>query len=250
MEIGSKLAIYKINKIDPPNGGTPFYKAIVFEKVYNSKSKLNKWETAFYDAYIFNNELELEPVDLSLGKNTKDKYSFDNIANADKSVIRVINFKYENHTKWYGNNQIKDDYGKPVIEHLFYLTEIEKNKSTWKSEERKSKDLEKKLEQEKEKTKIWKRKYLDLMAEINHLERKNKKSEEILKETKTSLKQANYANMVSNRNNKKINDKLEQTQQKLEETNKNLKQVKKMKKAEVIAKANEFIENEFDFGDL
>ena len=90
MERGSKLAIHKLKLVEPKNG-QPFYKAIVFEKVYNSKKTIGgNWETAFYDAYIFNMELELEEADRSLGVNEKDKFSFDNIANKDKSVIRVI----------------------------------------------------------------------------------------------------------------------------------------------------------------
>lgn len=249
MEIGSKLGIYKLNKVEPPNGGAWFYKATVFEKVYNSKNPVTHWENCFYNAYLFDQTLELEPAEFTLDKNKKDKFSFDNIGNPTKSIIRVINFKYEKHTKWYGRTQQKDDYGKPILEDIFYLTEIQPNIGVWKSEERRSRELEKKLEQEKQRTEIWKQRCADLRNELAQLRHENHKGEQIiakhkteLKQVKSDLKNANYQTMVYKRKNTITN-------QKLEDTRNNLNKVKKMKKAEVIEEASRYL-NEIDFGEI
>ena len=261
MEIGSKLAITKLKKIEPPNG-EPFYLATATEKVYNSKNPINKWESAFYpEVYIFNSKIELEPAEFTLNNNEKDKYSFANIANPEKSVIRVINFKYENHTVWWGKQQKKDDYNKPIIKPVFYLLEIEPNSSKWVSEERKSKQLQTKIDAlmkmfEKKEQK-YKDQISDLKAEIKALTRKNERTKQVIEkhknkieETKNQLKEAHYETMVYKRQNTINSNTLERTQQKLNETSENLKQIKKMKKQEVIEKANEFIDNNFDFGDI
>lgn len=249
MERGSKLAITKLKLVEPKNG-QPFYSATVCEKVYNQANPFNKWETAFYDAYIFNMELGLEPAEFTLNKNPKDKYSYDNIANPEKSVIRVIDFKYENHTMWKGQEQVKDNDGYPSIKRLFYLTEIELNKGIWKSEERKSKELEKKLDELKEKYNQIKAENTSLRLENKKLEQVINKNKEMLSEVKNNLKQANYQTMVYKRKNTITNNNLERTQNKLAETKEDLKTVKRMKKEEVIRKANEFVNNEFDFGEL
>ena len=267
MERGSKLAIHKL-KLVQPKEGNPFYKAIVFEKVYNSKRCIgNSWETAFYDAYIFNMELELEEADRSLGVNEKDKFSFDNIANPDKSVIRVIDFKYENHTVWKSGEQVKDNYGKPVINAIFYLTEIMPNKGTWRSENGEFKLLQRKFEAQKLKIAEQKKRNLEkdvsyrkiirqIKLEKDRLERENKKLEEIIEkqkqkvsEAKISVKEANKEVMVVKRKNTITKNELEKTQNKLEEKKQEIKEVKKMKKREIIKNAETFSDS-FVFGDM
>lgn len=134
MERGSRLAIYKIKKVEPKNN-TPFYNCTVMEKVYNAKNPYNKWETTFYDAYIFDTTLDLEPAQFTLGKE-KDKYHFSNIANPEKSLIRVLDFKYENHTMWNGTTQLKEEDGiTPRVKRLFYLTRITMNPTKFVSED-------------------------------------------------------------------------------------------------------------------
>ena len=274
MERGSKLAIHKLKLVEPKNG-QPFYKAIVFEKVYNSKKTIGgNWETAFYDAYIFNMELELEEADRSLGVNEKDKFSFDNIANKDKSVIRVIDFKFENHTEWKNGEQLKDDYGKPVIKPIFYLTEIIPNKGTWRSENGEFKLLQRKYEAQKEKIAEQKRKNLDkdveyrkiireITAKKDQLEREVKRLEQIIEkqkqsvaDAKISVKEANKQVMVVRRKNtiannelEKANTKIKIEKQKVIDAKQEIKEVKKMKKREVIENAETF-NDDFMFSDM
>ena len=274
MERGSKLAIHKLKLVEPKNG-QPFYKAIVFEKVYNSKKTLGGcWETAFYDAYIFNMELELEEADRSLGVNEKDKYSFDNIANKDKSIIRVIDFKYENHTEWRGGEQVKDDYGKPVIKPVFYLSEIIPNKGTWRSDNGEFKLLQRKFEAQKLKIAEQKRKNLDkdveyrkiireIKAEKDRLAKENEKLKQVIenqkesvKKAKFDLKESNKQRMVARRKNTIANNELEKAQveiqkekQKVIDAKQEIREVKKMKKREVIKNAESF-SDDFMFSDM
>lgn len=274
MERGSKLAIHKLKLVEPKNG-QPFYKAIVFEKVYNSKKTLGGcWETAFYDAYIFNVELELEEADRSLGVNEKDKYSFDNIANKDKSIIRVIDFKYENHTEWRGGEQVKDDYGKPVVKPVFYLSEIIPNKGTWRSDNGEFKLLQRKFEAQKLKIAEQKRKNLDkdveyrkiireIKAEKDRLAKENEKLKQVIenqkesvKKAKFELKESNKQRMVARRKNTIANNELEKAQveiqkekQKVIDAKQEIREVKKMKKREVIKNAENF-SDDFMFSDM
>ena len=274
MERGSKLAIHKL-KLVQPKEGEAFYKAIVFEKVYNSKKCIGGcWETAFYDAYIFNMNLELEEADRSLGKNEKDKFSFDNIANPEKSVIRVIDFKYENHTVWKNGEQVKDDYGKPVINQVFYLTEIMPNKGTWRSENGEFKLLQRKFEAQKLKIAEQKKRNLEkdvsyrkiirqITAEKDRLERENEKLKQVIDNQKKSvnkakfdLKESNKQRMVARRKNTIANNELEKAQLKIEEekqkvidAKQEIKEVKKMKKIEIIKNAESFADD-FVFGDM
>ena len=274
MERGSKLAIHKLKLVEPKSG-QPFYKAIVFEKVYNSKKTLGGcWETAFYDAYIFNMELELEEADRSLGVNEKDKYSFDNIANKEKAIIRVIDFKYENHTEWRGGEQVKDDYGKPVIKPVFYLSEIIPNKGTWRSDNGEFKLLQRKFEAQKLKIAEQKRKNLDkdveyrkiireIKAEKDRLTKENEKLKQVIenqkesvKKAKFELKESNKQRMVARRKNTIANNELEKAQveiqkekQKVIDAKQEIREVKKMKKREVIKNAESF-SDDFMFSDM
>ena len=258
MEIGSKLAIQKI-KLVKPDKGEPFYLVSLFEKVYNSKNKMCAWETVFYnDVYIFDTSLELEEADRSLDVNKKDKFSFDNIANKDKSMIRVLDFKFEKHTVWRNGNQVKDDFGKPVLKDVFYLKKITTGDKAWRSEDGEFKLLQRKFEAQKQKIAEQKRKNLDkdveyrkiirqITAEKQALEREKKKLEEIIErqkkfvsDAKISVKEANKQTMVVRRKNTIANNELTKTQNKLQETKQKVKEVKQMKKAEVIKQAESF----------
>ena len=286
MEIGSKFAIYKLSKVEPPEGDA-FYKATIFEQVYNSKNPFNKWETAFYDAYIFDLEFELEPADLDSNRvNEKNKYHFDNIANPEKSVFRAIEFKLENHTVWYGRNQQKDDSGRPIWKICFYITKLGDAQKPFRTENGEINFLKRQIEKQKQTISDQKRRNLDkdveyrkiirqITAEKSVLEREIKKLEEIIEkqkkfvsDAKNLVKEANKETMVVRRKNTIANKEIEKAQQKIEiekqkvveakqlvvDAKKEIKQVKKMKKKEVIERAQEFAqasdEAEFDFGDL
>ena len=265
MEIGSKLGIKKI-KLVTPKEGEPFYLATVFEKVYNSKNLFMKWETCFYnDVYIFDTSTELEEADLSLGVNEKDKYSFDNMANKDKAMIRVLDFKFEKHTAWKAGEQVKDDYGRPVLKDVHFLRKIMVGDKIWRSDDGEYKLLKRKFEAQKEKIAEQKRKNLDkdveyrkiirqIRLEKDRLERENKRLEEIIEkqkqtvsEAKISVKEANKEVMVVRRRNTITKNELEKTQNKLEEKKQEIKEVKKMKKAEMLEKAEEFAYDYDDF---
>lgn len=273
MEIGSKLGIKKLKLVEPKEGN-PFYLATVFEKVYNTKNQFCAWETVFYnDVYIFDTSIELEEADLSLGVNEKDKFSFDNIANKDKAIIRVLDFKFEKHTIWKSGEMVKDDYGKPVLKDIHYLKKISVGNKTWRSENGEIKFLKRQIEAQKAKIAEQKRKNLDkdveyhkiikqIMAEKQAVERENKKLEEIIQkqkqtvsDAKISIKEANKEVMVVRRKNtiankeiEKAQLKIEQEKQKVVEAKQEIKEVKKMKKAEILNKAEEFYD--LDFGDI
>ena len=272
MQIGSKLAIYKCELIEPPNKEQPkFYKVTVLEKVYNSKKKIGgNWETAFYQGYIFDLSIDLEPAKFDLEKNEKDKYSFDNISNPEKSLIRVLSFAFEKHTRWYGQKQQKNDYGKPILDDIFYIYKIIDGTKVWRSEDGEYKLLQRKFEAQKQKIKEQQRKNLDkdvyyrgiirqIRAEMAVLEKENKKLEQIIgkqknfvSEAKKSVKEANKQTMVVRRKNTLANKQIEKTQQRVElekqklvEAKKEINKVKRMKKKEVIKQAESF-DVEFD----
>ena len=266
MEIGSKLGIKKIKLVEPKEGN-PFYLATVFDKVYYSKNPMLKWETVFYnDVYIFDTSIELEVADMSLNVNEKDKYSFDNMANKDKAMIRVLDYKFEKHTQWKGREMVKDDYGKPILKDIHYLKKIMVGDKIWRSDDGERKLLQRTVEAQKQKIAEQKRKNLDIDVEYrkiirgirlenDRLEREIKKLEEIIEkqkqkvsDAKISVKEANKEVMVVRRRNTITKNELERTQNKLEEKKQEIKEVKKMKKAEVINKAEEF--SDFDFGDM
>lgn len=266
MEIGSKLGIKKAKLIEPTQG-EPFYLLTVFEKVYNTKNLFCAWETVFYNnVYLFDTSLELEKADLSLNNNEKDKYSFDNIANKDKALIRVLDFKFEKHTVWKNGEQVKDDYGKPVLKDVHYLKKVIMGNKTWRSDDGEFKLLQRKFEAQKLKIAEQKRKNLDkdveyrkiirqIKAKMDALTKENKKLEEIIEkqkisvsEAKISVKEANKKVMVVKRRNTITKNELEKAQNKLEEKKQEIKEVKKMKKREMLEKAEEFYD--IDFGEM
>lgn len=264
MEIGSKLGIKKL-KLVTPKKGEPFYLATVFEKVYNINNPVTKWETVFYtNTYIFDKTLKLEEADFSLGVNTKDKYSFDNIVNKANSIIRVLGFKYERHTQWKNNKLVKDDNGLPILKDVFYLTKISDGTKVWRTDDGRFKEIERKVEAQKQKIEEQRQKNFQKDIECNKkikqirtemavVEREKKKLEEFIQkqkekvfEAKNLVKEANRRVMVVRRRNTITENKLEKTQNKLIKKAEEVKQVKKMKKKEMLAKAQEFTEIAFD----
>lgn len=265
MEIGSKLGVYKVKLVEPKNGES-FYLITAFEKVYNSKNRFCSWETVFYnDIYVFDTSVEIEAADLSLAANEKDKYSFDNIVNKDKAIIRVLDFKFEKHTAWKNNEQIKDDYGKPVLKDIFYIKKLSLGNKQWRSDDGEYKLLQRKFEAQKLKIAEQKRKNLDkdvkynkiireIKSENRALEQKVRKLEEIIErqrqsvfDAKISVKEANKQVMVVKRKNTITKNELEKTQNILKEKKKEIREVKKMKKNEVLEKSEDFV---FDYDDF
>lgn len=264
MEIGSKLGVYKVKLVEPKNG-EPFYLITAFEKVYNSKNKFCSWETVFYnDVYVFDTSLNIEPADFSLSVNSKDKYSFDNIENKDTSIIRVHDFKFEKHTVWKNGEQVKDDWGKPVLKDVFYIKKLTFGNKQWRTDDGEFKLLQRKFEAQKEKIVEQKRRNLDkdvayrkiireIKSEKQALEQKIKKLEEIIEkqkdkvsEAKVSVKEANKKVMVVKRRNTMTHKELEKTQNKLKEKKQEIKEVKKMKKTQMLKKVEEFDNIDFD----
>lgn len=264
MEIGSKLGVYKIKLVEPKNG-EPFYLATVFEKVYNN-SHPAKWETIFYnDVYIFDTSIVIEPADLTLNVKEKDKFAFDNIANKDTAIIRVLDYKFEKHTVWRNQEQVKDDYGKPILKDIHYLRKISMGDKQWRSDDGLYKLLQRKYEAQKVKIAEQKRKNLDkdveyrkiireIKAEKDQLSREVKRLEEIIEkqkqsvaEAKISVKEANKQVMVVRRKNTLAEKQLDEAHTKLEEKKQEIKEVKKMKKQEMLEKAEEFSFNYDDF---
>ena len=168
----SKCAIYTLQKYENQQGGT-FYDATLVENTYNPKIPYaNKWEMTFYKCQIYTDlELEVANFDLDLDKN---KYSFINISNPEKSIIRVLDFEYVNRTQWKGQTQLKTEMGKPVVKQYIAISNCEYDKNGYKTEERKLVDYEKRLEHQKEVNNA-------LRKEIKRLEKEIiKRDEELL----------------------------------------------------------------------
>lgn len=267
MEIGSKIAITKLKKVEP-KGAEPFYLISCCEYVYNKDKRLGgSWETAFYNnVYVFT-DLELEIADFSLETDSTNKYDFKKIANPEKSILRVLDFKYTPLTQWErdGFTQKRDDYGKPLIKQNFFLTKVEYDKAGWKREESRVKLLEKKIEELKSsveakilrKTNKLSSKNADLKAKIDKLTAENIKLNKMLGKTvekalevKNQVKIANREAAAYKRKNTMVNAQLEKVATKLEEKQEEIKQVRRMKKQEVLSNASDFFEEDFTFGDI
>lgn len=168
----SKCAIYTLEKYDNQQGGF-FYDATLVENTYNPKIPYaNKWEMTFYKCQIYTDlELEIANFDLDLDKN---KYSFINISNPEKSIIRVLDFEYVNRTLWKGKTQLKNETGKPKIKQYIAISACEYDKEGFKTEERRIADFEKRLAHQKEVNNV-------LRKEIKRLEKEIiKRDEELL----------------------------------------------------------------------
>ena len=144
----SKCAIYKLEKIETQDGQW-FYNATLVENTYNPKIPYkNKWEMTFYKCQIYTDlELEIANFDLELDKN---KLSFVNISNPEKSIIRILDFDIVNRTMWKGTVQLKNEFGKPKVNEYLAINQCEYNTDNFKTEERKIADYEKRLEHQKQ----------------------------------------------------------------------------------------------------
>ena len=144
----SKCAIYALEKVEFGEGQS-FYNATLVENTYNPKIPYtSKWEMTFYKCQIYTSlNLEVANFDLELDKN---KYSFINISNPEKSIIRVLDFEYVNRTMWRGKAQQKNEMGKAKINQYIAINECEYDKQGYKTEERKLADYEKRLEHQKQ----------------------------------------------------------------------------------------------------
>lgn len=144
----SRCAIYTLEQFTN-NEGQSFYEATLVENTYNPKIPyMNKWEMTFYKCQIYT-DLELEVADFSLDLD-KNQYSFVNIANPEKSIIRILDFEYVNRTMWKGKTKLKNDMGKDRVKQFIAIHACEYDKAGYKSEERKIADFEKRLEQQKQ----------------------------------------------------------------------------------------------------
>lgn len=168
----SKCAIYTLEKIEFGEGQS-FYNATLVENTYNPKIPYgNKWEMTFYKCQIYTDlELEIANFDLELDKN---KYSFVNISNPQRSIIRVLDFEYVNRTMWRGKTQLKNEVGKPKVNQYIAINKCEYNTDNFKTEERQISDYEKRLQHQKEVN-------AELRKKIKQLEKQIiKQDEEIL----------------------------------------------------------------------
>ena len=184
MEKGSRLAIYRLKEVEPKNGNK-FYIVTVVENVFNSQKPFNNgMEPSFMKAYIFDTSLELEVANFN-GGNGENKFSFDNITNPDKSIIRVEEFKVETHTKWNFRQQVKEN-GVPVYETIAYLTKVCKDKE-YKTDYKKEKLVQKQIEKLEKTIETNKSKMKELRNEIKRLKRQIEKKDEIITEAKVEL---------------------------------------------------------------
>ena len=144
----SKCAIYTLEKIEFGEGDS-FYNATLVENTYNPKIPyMNKWEMTFYKCQIYTDlELEIANFDLELDKN---KLSFVNISNPEKSIIRVLDFEYVNRTMWKGRTQLKNEMGKAKVNQYIAINKCEYHTDNFKTEERQLADYEKRLQHQKE----------------------------------------------------------------------------------------------------
>lgn len=160
----SKCAIYTLEKFTNNEGGT-FYDATLIENTYNPKIPYgNKWEMTFYKCQIYTDlELEIANFDLDLDKN---KYSFVNISNPEKSIIRVLDFEYVNRTIWKGKQKLKNDMGKDKIKQYIAINNCVYDSPTFKSEERIVNDLKNRLEYQKQENRELRKKIKSLEKQI------------------------------------------------------------------------------------
>lgn len=107
MKIGSKLAIYKIDKVFDGKKGK-IYKATVIENIQNFNNGIAVWEQHFFNGVSIHTDLELEEAkfDIELEEYTityksgksftkkPNQFAFERISNPEHSVIRVLDFAY------------------------------------------------------------------------------------------------------------------------------------------------------------
>lgn len=175
----SKCAIYSLEQFESEENGK-FYVAKLVENTYNPKIPYkNKWEYTFYKCQIYTDlPLEIANFDLELDKN---KMNFINISNPEHSIIRVLDFEYINRTQWKGKNQVKNDLGKPIYNQYIVINKCEFDYQGYKSEERKDKELQTRLEHFKEKSN-------SLTKENRRLALMNARNEETILRLKEEIK--------------------------------------------------------------
>lgn len=175
----SKCAIYSLEQFENEENGK-FYVAKLVENTYNPKIPYkNKWEYTFYKCQIYTDlPLEIANFDLELDKN---KMNFINISNPEHSIIRVLDFEYVNRTQWKGKNQVKNDLGKPIYNQYIAINKCEFDYQGYKTEERKDKELQTRLEHFKEKSN-------SLTKENRRLTLMNARNEETILRLKEEIK--------------------------------------------------------------
>ena len=79
----------------------------------------------------------------------------------NKTLVAVLDFKFEKHTSWKAGEQVKDDYGRPVLKDVHFLRKIMVGDKIWRSDDGEYKLLKRKFEAQKEKIAEQKRRNLD-----------------------------------------------------------------------------------------
>lgn len=269
MKFGSKVAIYKCEKCKADNG--EYYKATVIESAYNPKKKLcGKYDYVQHKVYIMDTTYELEPADFSLGVD-KEKYSFRNIANPDKSIYQVIDFEDKKNYVWdkSGFHIQKDDYGQPKTKTVFYIRKLLANNEKYVAPEKELVQLREKLQEEKEKTKLlrkqiservkvradrmkdtlkanYSKQISDLKTEIRVLTVANKRLKQfnLRKENEVcavqnKVKTSNLKLGYTKRMNVQLTKEVKALRKELDKQDKKILDIKKMKKQEIIKQAKE-----------
>lgn len=220
MQEDGKVAIYKMKLVEPKDGD-PFILATIVENVYNSKRPFaNKWESVFYEAYIFDTTQDLEPAEFEK-KEGKAKYSYDCITNPDKSIIRVQEFKCEPRSVWINEEQVFNDDGKPKLDLVTYIYKFCRNKGTWKSKKYIIKELEQEKKALQDKNMDLKKTITEKDAEIRRLTKLIETRDKKINETKEKLGDTRY-------NLKYTKTKLKKKSKEVEEKDKILEDNKTM----------------------
>lgn len=216
MQEDSKVAIYKMKTVEPKDG-EPFILATLVENVYNSKRPFaSKWESVFYEAYIFDTTQDIEPAVFE-PKEGKPKYSYDCITNPDKSVIRVQEFKCEPRTVWRGQEQVFNDDGRAKLELVTYIYKFCRNKGTWKSKDCIIKELTNDKKAQQERNAELKKTITERDCEIRRLNKLLETKEKQLNETKEKLGDTRYNLKYAKTKLKKKDQEIEKKEKILEE---------------------------------
>lgn len=147
MRKNSKVSIYKLEKAESDKFKY-FYKATLCELVRNSKKKKGgPWEYVFYNGVRIYTDKELEVANYDLGLNKEQLLDFVNISNPQHSILRILDFSYENITCYTMNGaMLTDSSGRPKKTQKLIIYDFDYDCVGWKPEESKEKDLDKKME--------------------------------------------------------------------------------------------------------
>jgi hypothetical protein len=153
MRVGSRLIIYSITKKGVANG-QQYYMGTFIENVYNSsRIGKTKWEYN-KQSVLISTDLDLEEAKFDLSV-SEDKYSYKNISNPEKSVLRVQDFTVTTITKWKNGKQVFNQYHQPetILKYVINKVCYEKDFTSENKEigimRRKIKDLEERVEKYK-----------------------------------------------------------------------------------------------------